>query len=282
MSKFTVGLIQGNAGNELAPNIAFIEQQTRAAHAAGAGFVMTPENSTLLGANRADTLAKALPEEAHPGLASARNLARDLHLWFLIGTIHVRIDEGCANRSYLINPSGEVVATYDKIHMFDVQLPSGEVYRESTVFRPGGRAVVAETPWGRLGMTICYDMRFPGLYVALAQAGATMLSVPSSFTVPTGRAHWHVLLRARAIETGCFVFAPAQVGVHAGGRRTYGHSLVISPWGEVLADAGESEPGFITAEIDMAKVDEARRAVPSLQHHRSFEAPTGPGSESRE
>jgi predicted amidohydrolase len=274
MSKFTIGLIQVNAGNTLAPNVAFIEHQTRKAHAAGAALVMTPENSTLAGADRADTLAKALPEEEHPGLASARSLARELNLWFLIGTIHVRIgEERCANRSYLINPSGAVVAAYDKIHMFDAQLPTGEIYRESSAFRPGSRAVIAETPWGRLGMTICYDMRFPHLYRSMAQAGATMFSVPSSFTVPTGRAHWHVLLRARAIETGCFVFAPAQVGVHASGRSTYGHSVVIAPWGEVLADAGESEPGLVMAEIDMDKVAEARQAVPSLQHDRPFEGP---------
>jgi predicted amidohydrolase len=270
---FKVGLIQVNAGNEILPNVVHIEQQTRAAHAAGAELVITPENSTLIGADRADTLAKALPEAEHPGLASARALARDLRLWFVIGSIHIRLPERCANRSYLIDPDGGVIATYDKIHMFDAQLPSGEVYRESAAFQPGNRAVLADTPWGKMGMTICYDMRFPGLYVALAQAGARMLTVPSSFTVPTGRAHWHVLLRARAIETGCFVFAPAQVGEHAGGRKTYGHSIVVSPWGEVLADAGGTEPGVITAEIDMAKVDDARRAVPSLQHYRSFEGP---------
>ena len=274
MTKLTVGLIQVNAGNEIAPNIAFIEDQARQAHAAGAAFVMTPENSTLIGANRADTLAKAAPEPTHPGLASARGLAHELQIWFLVGTIHVRLDdERCANRSYLIGPSGAIVASSDKSHMFDAQLATGEVYRESSTFQPGTRAVLAETPWGRLGMTICYDMRFPGLYLKLAQAGATMLTVPSSFTVPTGRAHWHVLLRARAIETGCFVFAPAQVGSHAGGRKTYGHSLVVSPWGEVLADAGDAGPGMITAEIDLAKVDEARKAVPSLQHGRSFEGP---------
>ena len=274
MSKFTVGLIQVNAGNEIAPNIAFIEQQARRASAAGATFIMTPENSTMLGANRADTLAKAQPEATHPGLASARALARELHAWFLVGTVHIRIDDAhCANRSYLIDADGGVVASYDKIHMFDAQLPSGEVYRESSTFQPGSRAVLAETPWGGLGMTICYDMRFPGLYLKLAQACAKLLSVPSSFTVPTGRAHWHVLLRARAIETGCFVFAPAQVGDHAGGRKTYGHSIIVSPWGEVLADAGGAEPGLITAEIDLDKVDEARQALPSLRHGRAFDGP---------
>ena len=274
MSKFTVGLIQVNAGNEIAPNVAFIEQQARRAGAAGAAFIMTPENSTLLGANRADTLAKAQPEASHPGLASARALAVELGAWFLIGSIHIRLDDArLANRSYLIDPGGGIVASYDKIHMFDAQLPSGEVYRESSSFAPGGRAVVAETAWGGLGMTICYDMRFPGLYLKLAQAGAKLLSVPSSFTVPTGRAHWHVLLRARAIETGCFVFAPAQVGDHAGGRKTYGHSIVVSPWGEVLADAGGDQPGVITAEIDLDKVDEARQAIPSLRHGRPFDGP---------
>lgn len=274
MSKFTVGLIQVNAGNEISPNVAFIEDQARKARALGAELIMTPENSTLVGADRADTLAKARPEDDHPGLASARALARELNLWFLIGTIHVRLgDGGCANRSYVIQPSGEVVATYDKIHMFDAVLPTGEIYRESAVFRPGNRAVVAATPWGGLGMSICYDMRFAHLYRRMAKAGATMLAVPSAFTVPTGRAHWHVLLRARAIETGCFVFAPAQVGVHANGRSTFGHSVVIAPWGEVLADAGGSDPGLITAEIDMAKVEEARRSVPALEHDRSFEGP---------
>jgi predicted amidohydrolase len=270
--RFKVALIQVNAGNEIAPNIAFIEQQTRAAHAAGAELVMTPENSTMMGADRADTLAKALPENEHPGLASARALARELHLWFLIGSIHIRLPERCANRSFLIDPRGEVIATYDKLHMFDVQLPGGEIYRESASFQPGDRAVLAQTPWGMLGMTICYDMRFPALYTALAQAGATLLSVPSAFTVPTGRAHWHVLLRARAIETSCFVFAPAQVGEHANGRKTYGHSLIVSPWGEVLADAGD-QPGFVIADIDLAKVDEARSALPTLRHHRPFDGP---------
>ncbi|QQS11410.1 MAG: carbon-nitrogen hydrolase family protein [Rhodospirillales bacterium] len=278
-TKFTVGLIQVNATNELAPNIAFIEEQTRRARDAGADFVMTPENSTLIGANRADTLAKAAPEESHPGLASARAVSRECGVWFLVGSIHVRIEaERNANRSYLIDPSGAVVASYDKIHMFDVQLAGGESYRESSTFRPGERAVVADTPWGRLGMTICYDLRFPYLYRDLAHAGATMLSIPSSFTVPTGRAHWHALMRARAIETGCYVFAPAQVGSHAGNRKTYGHSVVVAPWGEVLADAGGDAPGFVTAEIDMAKVAEARAAVPSLTHDRVYAKPAPPAT----
>ena len=274
-AKFTAGLIQVNATNELASNIAFIEEQTRRARDAGADFVMTPENSTLIGANRGETLAKAMPEEDHPGLASAQAIARECGIWFLVGSIHVKVEaERNANRSYLVAPDGGIVASYDKIHMFDVQLAGGESYRESSTFRPGDQAVIAETPWGKLGMTICYDLRFPYLYRALAHGGAEMLSIPSSFTVPTGRAHWHTLMRARAIETGCYVFAPAQVGSHAGNRKTYGHSVVVAPWGEVIADAGDTGPGFITAEIDMAKVAEARQAVPSLTHDRSYGGPT--------
>lgn len=273
--KFTAGLIQVNATNELAPNIAFIEEQTRRARDAGAQFVMTPENSTLIGANRGETLAKAPPEEDHPGLASAQAIAKECGVWFLVGSIHVKVEaERNANRSYLVAPDGGIVASYDKIHMFDVQLAGGETYRESSTFRPGEQAVIAETPWGKLGMTICYDLRFPYLYRALAHGGAEMLSIPSSFTVPTGRAHWHTLMRARAIETGCYVFAPAQVGSHAGNRKTYGHSVVVAPWGEVIADAGDGGPGFVTAEIDMAKVAEARQAVPSLTHDRSYGGPT--------
>lgn len=272
---FTAGLIQVNATNELAPNIAFIEDQTRRARDAGADFVMTPENSTLIGANRGETLAKAMPEADHPGLASAQAIARECGVWFLVGSIHVKVEaERNANRSYLIAPDGGIVASYDKIHMFDVQLAGGETYRESSTFRPGDQAVIAETPWGKLGMTICYDLRFPYLYRALAHGGAQMLSIPSSFTVPTGRAHWHTLMRARAIETGCYVFAPAQVGSHAGNRKTYGHSVVVAPWGEVIADAGDTGPGFVTAKIDMAKVAEARQAVPSLTHDRSYGGPT--------
>lgn len=276
---FTVGLIQVTATNEMAPNIRFIEEQTRRAREAGAAFIMTPENSTLIGANRADTLAKAQPEESHEALQAMQALARDCGVWFLLGSIHIKVEaERNANRSYLIDPSGTIVASYDKIHMFDVQLASGETYRESSTFRPGDKTVIAQTPWGKLGMTICYDLRFPYLYRDLAHAGAEMLSIPSSFTVPTGRAHWHVLMRARAIETGSFVFAPAQVGTHAGNRKTYGHSLVVAPWGEVLADAGGEQPGFITAEIDMTKVAESRTAVPSLTHDRRYAAPVTVGA----
>ncbi len=190
-----------------------------------------------------------------------------------MGSLAIRLEaERLANRSYLIDPHGRVAASYDKIHMFDVQLSEREGYRESSTFRPGARAVVAETPLGPIGLTVCYDLRFPYLYRALAHAGAKILTIPSAFTRVTGEAHWHVLLRARAIEAGAYVIAPAQCGAHAGGRRTYGHSLIVAPWGEVLADGG-AEPGFVIAEIDLAAVAEARRRVPSLDHDRAYEAP---------
>jgi predicted amidohydrolase len=185
----------------------------------------------------------------------------------------VKIDQTTlANRSLLIRPDGEIAGRYDKIHMFDVDLAGGERHRESSVFRPGERAVTAALPWGVLGMSVCYDLRFAYLYRALAHAGADFLSIPAAFTVPTGRAHWHVLLRARAVENGCFIFAPAQWGEHTGGRKSYGHSLIVDPWGEVLADGGEGE-GIITANIDPGRITEARKMVPSLQHDRGFTPP---------
>ena len=211
------------------------------------------------------TIALLVPDIRNPFFAE---LARETGAWILGGTLHVLLDDGrAANRSYLFDAGGRVVASYDKIHMFDVTLKDGESYRESATFRPGERAVVAASPWGGIGMTVCYDVRFAYLYRALAQAGASILTVPAAFTVPTGRAHWHTLLRARAIETGCFVVAPAQTGSHDQGRQTYGHSLLIAPWGEVLADAG-TDVGFITADLDLDRVAEARGMVPSLTHDR--------------
>lgn len=275
-AKFVLGLVQTNVSNVMTENIAFVRDHVRRARDAGAEFVHTPENTGLIGSDRHDTLAQARPEDAHPMLAAAREAARDAGVWLLLGSIHVRVpdDERIANRSFLIDPAGGVVARYDKIHMFDVKLAGGESYRESSTFRPGSEAVAVDLPWGRMGMTICYDLRFPQLYRSLAHAGCTMLAIPSSFTVPTGRAHWHALMRARAIETGCFVFAAAQVGTHKGsGRKTYGHSLAVAPWGEVLADAGGDAPGFAVCEIDLAKADEARAMVPSLTHDRDFSPP---------
>jgi predicted amidohydrolase len=274
MSKsFKAACVQMNSAAEIAPNLESAARLIRAAAGAGAQFVLTPENTTLIEPNRARSLAKTPPEEAHPGVPHFSALAKQLGIWLLIGSMPVRADDKrIANRSFLFDPTGGIVARYDKIHMFDVDLPNGETYRESNGVRPGEQAVVAATPWGGLGLTICYDVRFGYLHRALAQAGAAMLTVPAAFTVPTGQAHWHVLLRARAIETGCFVFAPAQTGEHAEGRLTYGHSLIISPWGEVLADAGEA-PGYITADIDLEQVHKARSMVPALRHDREFERP---------
>jgi deaminated glutathione amidase len=277
---FTVACIQHTAGPDPEPNLRVVADLVRRARDAGADFITTPEASNFIesGRRRRD---KARREADDPFLAAMRDLARELGAWLLLGSLVIDPagepgadpgEERLANRSFLLDATGAVVARYDKIHMFDIDLPSGESYRESNAYRPGDRTVVAETPWGRIGMSVCYDVRFPHLYRALAQAGAEFLTVPSVFTVPTGRAHWHVLLRARAIENGAFVFAPAQWGEHAGGRKSYGHSLIVDPWGEVLADGGE-EAGFVTARIDPAKIAEARRAVPSLTHDRGFAPP---------
>jgi predicted amidohydrolase len=276
---FKAACLQLSSGRDVEPNIRAAALLVRRARDAGADLIMTPEVSDMIEPQRALRFAKAQDEANHPMLASFCTIARDTGAFLLLGSIVVRVpgEERLANRSFLIDPDGDVVARYDKIHMFDVSLAGGETYRESNAFRPGEAAVLAALPWGMLGMTVCYDLRFPQLYRALAQAGAGFLSIPSAFTVPTGRAHWHVLMRARAIETGCFVFAPAQTGEHAEGRRTYGHSLIVAPWGEVLADGGE-ETGFITADIDPARIEEARRSVPSLSHDRPFAAPAPPAA----
>jgi len=272
MSGFRLACVQLSAGNDMSANIVAAERLVRLA-AREAEFIALPECAVMLEPNRQLAIEKASPEDSHPGLAAFRALARDTGKWLLVGSLTIRLDgDRLANRSFLIDASGGIAATYDKIHMFDVQLAGGESYRESATYRSGAAARIAPTPFGVLGLTVCYDVRFPQLYRALAQAGAELLSVPSAFTVPTGRAHWHVLLRARAIETGCFVFAPAQCGTHAGGRKTYGHSLIVDPWGAILAEAGE-EPGIITADIDLAKVAEARAAVPALSHDRPFAEP---------
>ena len=271
--KFKAACVQMNSAAEIAPNLESAGALIHAAATAGAQLIMTPENTTLIEPNRARQLTKTPSEEAHPGVSHFAALAKELGIWLLIGSMPVRAEENrIANRSFLFDPGGSIVARYDKIHMFDVDLPNGETYRESNGVRPGEQAVVAATPWGGLGLTICYDVRFAYLHRALAHAGAVMLTVPAAFTVPTGQAHWHVLLRARAIETGCFVFAPAQTGEHAEGRLTYGHSLIVSPWGEVLADAGDA-PGFILADINLEQVSKARSMVPALRHDREFQRP---------
>lgn len=270
---FRLACVQTNSGNDMAANIEAAVNFIHAAREAGADFISLPECVSMMEPDRALVAEKAAPQETHPALESFKGCARDTGAWLLAGSVTVELDdERVANRSVLLDPEGGVRAWYDKIHMFDVDLPGGESYRESQTYRPGGEARIATTPWGVLGMTVCYDLRFPRLYRALAQAGADFLAVPSAFTRQTGRAHWHVLLRARAIETGCYVFAPAQCGDHPGNRQTYGHSLIVDPWGEIIADGGEA-PGFVIADIDPAKVAEARRALPSLEHDRDFSPP---------
>ncbi|MEN3951052.1 carbon-nitrogen hydrolase family protein [Iodidimonas sp. SYSU 1G8] len=271
-SPFNVALVQTNSGNQIRPNVVTVSNLIRAAHGAGADLVMLPEVVSLMETRSALVFEQVKPQEDDEALKAFRDLAAELDIWLHTGSLPIRLsDTKIANRSFLIDPSGTVTATYDKIHMFDVDLPNGETYRESKNYQPGDRAVVADLPWGRLGLSICYDLRFPHLYRALAKAGADFLCVPAAFTKVTGEAHWHVLLRARAIESGCFVFAAAQTGTHQNGRQTYGHSLIIDPWGEVIADGGE-EVGFISARIDPAKVREARGRVPSLLHDREYGA----------
>ena len=241
------------------------------AKTAGADYVLTPEMTNILAAKREQLFAVVVEEEVDASLATFRELARKLGIYVHVGSLAIKISpDRAANRSFLIDPKGDIAARYDKIHMFDVDLAGGESYRESRNYRPGELAVLADLPWGRLGLTVCYDLRFPALYRALAEAGAIFLTVPSAFTKQTGEAHWHVLMRARAIENGCFVFAAAQGGKHENGRDTFGHSLIIDPWGRVLAEGG-TDPGVVIAEIDPAEVAAARARIPSLQHGRRFE-----------
>jgi predicted amidohydrolase len=273
MSIFRAACVQLRSSDDVAENIRVTSELIREAKAKGADFIATPENTTLMAPDGGAKLERSFPEDRDPALPAFTALAKELNVWLLIGSLAIKVsDTKTANRSFLIDPSGRIAARYDKIHMFDVDLPSGETYRESNTVAGGGRAVIADLPWGKIGLTICYDLRFPKLYRALAQNGAFMLTVPSAFTETTGKAHWHVLLRARAIENGAFVIAPAQGGTHANGRQTYGHSLIVAPWGDVLAEAG-TEPGVIVADIDPALVEAARGRVPNLRHNRAFEGP---------
>ncbi|MFD2261928.1 carbon-nitrogen hydrolase family protein [Lacibacterium aquatile] len=266
-----VALLQQTAEREFGPNLDWLSDHIRDAASKGARFILAPENCAMLEPKRELHIEKARAEEDHPLPPLFSKLAQETKTWLLAGSIAAKLPDGrMANRSLLFSPDGKIAARYEKIHLFDVDLPNGERYRESATFAPGERAVVAETEFGKIGLSICYDMRFPQLYRSLAKAGASILTMPSAFTVPTGEAHWHVLLRARAIETGCFVLAPAQTGSHAEGRRTYGHSLVVSPWGEVLADGGQ-DAEIIYADLDLDEVIAARGRVPSLQHDRVFD-----------
>ena len=268
---FKAAMIQMRSGLQPGANVDAAVRYIGDAKSTGAEYVLTPEMTNILAANREQLFTVAVEEEADASLATLREVARKLGIYVHIGSLAIRISpDRAANRSFLIDPKGNILARYDKIHMFDVDLAGGESYRESRNYRPGELAVLADLPWGRLGLTVCYDLRFPALYRALAEAGATMLAIPSAFTKQTGEAHWHVLIRSRAIENGCFVFAAAQGGRHENGRDTFGHSLIVDPWGRTIAEGG-TEPGVIVAEINPAEVVNARARIPSLQHGRRFE-----------
>lgn len=269
--RFRAGLVQLRSGRSMEANLDRAEALIRRAVQGGAVYVQTPENTAIMELKPELILQAAQTEEESVPLMRLRALAAELGIFLHIGSLAVKLDETrVANRSFLIDPEGRIAARYDKLHMFDVDLAGGESHRESGHCRPGGKAVLVDLPFGRLGLSICYDLRFPQLYRALATAGAEFIAVPAAFTKQTGEAHWHVLIRARAIETGAFVLAATQGGLHENGRATYGHSVIVSPWGEVLAEAGE-EPGVIFADIDLAASAEARARIPALKHGRAFE-----------
>ena len=278
MIPLPVALIQTNTPASPSAAFAHVEPLIRQAAAGGARLILTPEATNFLIQDRARREALLQTQDRDEAVVKLRALARELGVWLLIGSAIVRSghdgDDRAANRSILVDDQGEVAATYDKLHVYDVDLPTGERWRESAAIRPGDAAVVADTPWGRLGLTVCYDIRFPQLHRALAKAGAVMISVPSAFTVPTGEAHWETLLRARAIETGCFILAPAQGGTHEDGRRTWGRSTIVGPWGEVIARLDHDAPGVLFATLDLEAVGRARNAVPQLTHDRAFGLPS--------
>ena len=270
-SAFKVGLVQMRSGLEPAANLAAARGLIEEAAQAGADYVLTPEMTNIMEIKRERLFAAITEEERDPTLAAMRETARAHAIHLHIGSLAIKVSHDKAvNRSFLIDRRGDIVARYDKIHMFDVDLANGESYRESRSYQAGDLAMVANLPWGRLGLTICYDLRFPALYRALAESGSSFLAIPSAFTRQTGEAHWHILNRARAIENGCYVLAAAQGGLHENGRETFGHSLVIDPWGRIIAE-GDAEPGVVMAEIDPAAAGRARARVPSLQHGRRFE-----------
>lgn len=272
-----VALLQTRTPDNQAAALAELEPMVRAAAAGGATLIATPEGSNLLQRNRDKLQSVLVTPEEDAVVQGLRALAKELRVEILIGSALVRRPDGqAANRAFFIGKDGGIAATYDKIHMFDVDLPTGETARESELYIPGEEAVVVETDAGRLGLAICYDVRFPGLFRALSRAGAEIISVPAAFTRPTGEAHWEILLRARAIECGCYVIAPAQGGFHADGRGTWGHSIVVGPWGEIVARLDHDEPGVLFADIDLAAAAKARAAIPALKNERAF---TGPAQE---
>lgn len=275
MTPLKVGCIQLNAGADMAANLDAATRSVREAAGQGARLICLPEYCVLLDGSGRVMRDGSPPEEQHPALPVFCALARETDAWILVGSLTVRLaDDRMANRSYLVSSTGQVVARYDKIHMFDCTLPNGKVIRESSAYQAGDHAVIADTPWGRLGMSVCYDLRFPQLYRALAKAGATILAVPSSFQRETGPAHWHILLRTRAIENAAWVIAPAMCGDHANGRSTYGHSLIIDPWGRIVAEL-QDQPGVLVADIDLEQAAKVRGMLPALQHDRTFEVVAG-------
>lgn len=276
MARVRIACLQTNSGNDYAANLASLSAMAREATAGGAQLIFSPEYVLMMDGSGRTMRERALDAVGEPALSALSALSRELAAWHLVGSLTLKSGDGrMVNRSLLISDQGEVVATYDKIHMFDATLPSGTVIRESSAYQPGERAVIAATPWGALGMTVCYDLRFPQLYRLLAQRGAVMLAVPSSFQRETGKAHWHTLLRARAIENASFVIAPAMCGDHPGGRMTYGHTLVVDPWGEVIAEGGEA-PAVVHADLDLSRVEAVRSLLPSLTHDRPFAPPPAP------
>ncbi len=274
-TRFTAACIQMRSGRDVPKNRDAAVALVRQAAEQGAHFAQTPEMTSLLCRDRAELFEKIGPQARDPVLAALREVAREKGIMIQIGSIAVKEGDKVANRAFLIDQSGDIVATYDKIHLYDVDLPNGESWRESATYTGGDTAVLAETPWGHLGMTICYDVRFAALYKALAENGASFLSAPAAFTRQTGEAHWHVLHRARAIETGSFMISAAQGGLHEDGRETFGHSIIVDPWGRVLAEAGTA-PGVILAEIDPALVTEVRGRIPTLKNARAFQVAAAP------
>lgn len=265
-------VLQMTSGIDPAANAAAIVEAVRRAAEQGVDMLFTPEMAGYLDRNRARAAETLRSEADDPVLATVREAAARHGLWVHLGSLPLRQEDGderWANRSFVIDNKGEIRARYDKIHLFDVDLATGESWRESAVYRPGEKVVAVDTPWGRMGLSVCYDLRFPDLYRALTNAGVKMLLVPAAFTVPTGQAHWHVLLRARAIEAGCFVIAPAQTGRHEDGRETYGHSLVIDPWGDILLDM-EEKAGLALADIDLSRVEDVRGRVPAIANRRDI------------
>lgn len=276
MSRLDIALVQMRSGTDPAANVEDATRLIREAAATGAQLVATPETTHLVQKDASRAFKVMHLPDSDPAVPTFAALAKELGIALLIGSLAVRTPQGrAANRSFLFGPDGGVIATYDKVHMFDVGLGHGETYRESDNYAPGDRLVVAEAAGARLGLSICYDVRFAYLYRRLAQAGAQILTVPAAFTRPTGRAHWEVLLRARAIETGSYVIAPAQSGLHADGRKTWGHSMVVGPWGEIVAVREDETPGVLTARLDLDKVAEARRRIPALEHDRVLHGPDG-------